>query len=83
MPLVKMNILVVNVDIFVATLTLARDQGKGLQRCELRVKPGITFHALESAREREGMNPYIPSELPFRELESQWISKVLEGDSRS
>ncbi len=36
----------------------AHDQGKGLQRCEPKVNPRITFHVPESAKECEGMNPH-------------------------
>jgi len=36
------------------------DQGKGLQRCEPRVKSGITFHALGSVGKGEGMNLHTP-----------------------
>jgi hypothetical protein len=38
----------------------AYDQGKGLQRCGPRVSLGVTFHALGSERECEGMNPHTP-----------------------
>jgi len=38
--------------------------------------PKVTFHALGSARECEGMNPHtLPSELPLWELESSWTPK--------
>jgi hypothetical protein len=41
-----------------------------------------TFHAPESARECEGMNPHIPNELPLWELESQCIPKFLENNGK-
>jgi hypothetical protein len=41
---------------------------------------GVTSHAPRSAKECERMNPHTPNELPFWELESQWIHKSSKGD---
>ncbi len=43
---------------------------------------GVTSHALESAKECEGMNPHTPKELPLWELESRWTLEFSEGDYR-
>jgi len=44
--------------------------------------PGVTFHVPKSVGKCEGMNPTLPSELPFWELEFWWILKSLEGDEK-
>ncbi len=54
---------------------LSRAQGKGLQRCGPRVKPG-------SVGECEGMNPTLPSELPLWELVFQWTPESSRGNFR-
>jgi hypothetical protein len=43
---------------------------------------GVTFHAFGNARECEGMNPTLSSELPFWELKSQWTLKSSKGNCR-
>jgi len=42
----------------------------------------VTFHAFGNAREHEGMNPTLPSELPFWELKSQWPLQPSEDDCK-
>ncbi len=44
----------------VATLTLGRDQGKGLQGCRSRKRPGSHITYSRECKECEGMNPHTP-----------------------
>jgi hypothetical protein len=65
-----------------------RAQSKGLQRCEPRVSPGITFYVHGSARKCEGLNPHTPKWAPilrvgvpmdFRILRRQFQGSKLIG----
>ncbi len=44
--------------------------------------PGLTFHAPESAKECEGMNPHTPKWTPCWEFESQWILEFIKCNFR-
>jgi len=39
-------------------------KAKGLQRCELRGSPGVTWHTPESVGKCEGVNPHTPKTTP-------------------
>jgi hypothetical protein len=57
-------------------------KARAYKRCRPKVSPRITFHAPESARKCEGMNPHLLSEVSFWELDSQWTFKSSEGNCR-
>ncbi len=57
----------------------ARDQGKGFQRCGPRVSSWVTFHALGSVGEREGMNPHIPKWVPTLGIRVPNDSRIFRG----
>jgi hypothetical protein len=42
--------------------------------------PRVTFHAPENVGECEGMNPTLPNELSFWELESRWAPEFSESN---
>jgi hypothetical protein len=46
------------------------------------MKPGSHIYVHESVEECEGMNFTLPNELPFWELESQWIPKFSENNRK-
>ncbi len=42
----------------------------------------VTFHAPGSVGKCERMNPTLPNELPFWELDFEWTPKFSEGDCK-
>jgi hypothetical protein len=55
-------------------------KAKGLQGCGPRLSSGVAFSCPGSAKECEGKNPTLPSELPCWELESRWTLECSESD---
>ncbi len=72
---------------FVATLCCNLSFGlatkaRGCKVAGEKGSPGVTSHVLGSAKNVREWTLTLPSELPFWELESQWISKLSKGNFR-
>jgi hypothetical protein len=68
---------------YVTTLALgSRPKQGGCKVVGQERSPRVTFHALGSAKECEGMNLHTPKWTPCWELESQWTPKSLERNCK-
>jgi hypothetical protein len=54
--------------ITVVTLTLGLWPKQGFAKMRAKIELGVTFHALENAKECEGMNPHTPKRIPILEV---------------
>jgi hypothetical protein len=64
-------------------LTTKAREGKGLKRCEPRMKPESHISWSRECRKMwRDKPPTLPNEFPLWELESQWIFESLEGDCK-
>ncbi len=59
----------------VATLALARDQGKGVARVQAKRKPGSHIKTPGSARKCEGVDPHTPKATPMLGVGESWSPK--------
>jgi len=59
----------------VATLALARDQGKGVARVRAKRKPESHIKTPGSARKCEGVDPHTPKATPMLGVGESWSPK--------
>jgi hypothetical protein len=59
----------------VATLALARNQGKGVARVRAKRKPGSHIKTPGSARKCEGVGPHTPKATPMLGVGESWSPK--------